>query len=719
MTNHDSRVIDFYKPPNEVDLDSLTGRNSVLVRVLLGRLQDERRTVLPARVASQTRWYGFAQSDRDARLLLEELHAWLGPPITSRISVLWEAVDEVDAAARQLATGDTLIRAEVLEEWKKEARENVQSLVDLWSITPERSIDLPRPVGRVLRQFYEAISGRDRLSAEGALEEIRANALLSPSNRRFLRVELLGSLGSAVELRDDPTLRDITLIKRPPAVTDYLAEAADFLYISPHNDNGDKESWRDVALELENHWPGLISHPNQILSVAGARCLALTESLATQPRPLVCDALQSEWGDDTIVQAVIATLGLVTTHPHTPVTESITALDHYNRGEFESVLAATEAAEPDHKLAVAALHAALNLGDTSSAARAIALVDRLKPQQRETLLEQAVERTFLEQLIERNQGDRVPKNWQDWLVGDWPDRPDLLQEWSVEWDRGLLTSTNSTDVFASELLDALYDERRGRVRNGLPVFVLWLQGPAGLQPAAVPIAVMIFDIMLGSDPGRIERQAAIQLLREIFDAGCSATEYASTLDALKEQINRIGPRDAEWLTIVLDLLLLSSIPERAKRDELFYEALAVVRSWHERLEYADGLLFSSLFADVDLEYVPPILDGDDSHPRRVERTFDRVGIYSLAESAVQTATRWIADNWPGVGVDSSHAHMNSDQLQNLVRSSDVLLVQTSHAKHAATDAIRKAVDPSRLVLVNGRGASSLFRGLIDWSLGEG
>jgi hypothetical protein len=47
-----------------------------------------------------------------------------------------------------------------------------------------------------------------------------------------------------------------------------------------------------------------------------------------------------------------------------------------------------------------------------------------------------------------------------------------------------------------------------------------------------------------------------------------------------------------------------------------------------------------------------------------------------------------------------------------------MVVQTSHAKHAATLAIAAAtVDPSRLVLVHGRGATALLRGLIEWSAG--
>ena len=64
----------------------------------------------------------------------------------------------------------------------------------------------------------------------------------------------------------------------------------------------------------------------------------------------------------------------------------------------------------------------------------------------------------------------------------------------------------------------------------------------------------------------------------------------------------------------------------------------------------------------------------------------------------------------------SSSEVNSKSLVSLVQGVDVMLVQTSHATHAATGAISAAVvDSNRLVLVNGRGATSLMRALLDWT----
>ena len=143
------------------------------------------------------------------------------------------------------------------------------------------------------------------------------------------------------------------------------------------------------------------------------------------------------------------------------------------------------------------------------------------------------------------------------------DRPDLLIDWSSTWESDADATQEEADTLAGELLDALHDERRGRVRNGLPVLVRWLVADDGLPPSSIPLAVNIFDIMLGSDPGRAERRAALHLLGEILLTGCSANEYMTAVAALADQLVRLGPREVDWLTEMLDVQLFSAVPENA------------------------------------------------------------------------------------------------------------------------------------------------------------
>ena len=176
-------------------------------------------------------------------------------------------------------------------------------------------------------------------------------------------------------------------------------------------------------------------------------------------------------------------------------------------------------------------------------------------------------------------------------------------------------------------------------------------------------------------------------------------------------------RSADWLAGVLDLQLLSPVPDLEARVELFAEALGIAISWHDRIDPTEAMLLAKVFADSELVYEIPATD-PIAQPTRAMREFGSVGIYSLSESAAQTAGRWIKDEWPGARVRLSHVHENGPELEGLIRTSDVLLMQTSHAKHAATTAIERSADPSRLVRVNGRGATALFRGLVEWTTAD-
>ncbi len=387
-------VSTFYNAPNELDINSLRGEPAELVRALLGRLSGGKRTLIPARVNDVTRWYGIATSDRDGRLLMEEMVSWLGPPLCDRISVFEKPEDLIDERAVLLTSNGFLLSTRVAVGWEREARENVRSLSDMWTLAPERTLDAPRPVGRVLRHFYQAITARDRGSASDALEEIRSRGLLSAANRRFLRVELLGRLGTPDELRTDRFLEDISRLRRPPAVTDYLARAAGALYIHPTAENSGRDIWRSIASDIEHAWPGLLTHPSQIRSVHGARCLALTELLAERPRRGVVDFLRSAWMEDALVAGVMTALESASERvpKHIEKPDGVSAvLGHYQCGEFERALDAAEQVGPDPRIATLVLHAALNLGDAVAAARAVGLVDRLSELDRHALLSQAVE----------------------------------------------------------------------------------------------------------------------------------------------------------------------------------------------------------------------------------------------------------------------------------------------------------------------------------------
>lgn len=705
-----SDVAAFYRPPNEVDLAALSEELAGLVRSLAARLAAGQRTLLPAMAAGRTRWYGLAPDSREARLLVEEVQAWLAPPVGSRATRVAPGGDTLDDAAWRITPGGVCLRIDVESTWRSEARSNVRSMLDVWQAAPERGTDVPRPVGRVLRDFFAALGVGDRAAAQAATDEIRTRGLLSAANVRFLKVHLIGTLGSPLEMRDDPDLEDITRFRRPPAVTGHLARAADALFIAPRLSDGaaPEVDWAEVASAVEDKWPGLVSHPSQVDSVAAARCLSLSESLAAEPRNAVCEALEAEWNSDPVVAAVAPRLRSAGSVPN-PATIS----DYCRRGDFEVALDLAAGTSLSDEDAVSVLHAAFNLGDTQSAARAVELVDGMDDAARHLLLGHAVERNLYQQLVDTNAGQHVPRDWLDWLTGDWPDRPDVLREWATDWDRTAVLDDGWADGMVLALMDALAGEQRGRTRNGIPILVEWLCDPDGLLPGAVGPAVTVLDVMLDGDGGRSERHAGLRLVAEILRAGCSAGEFAEMMAVLRRVLLGLGVREADWLIEALDAVLFSTVPDEQPRRDLLATAHGAAVQWVERLTRTQAILLAKLFTAAGLDF-PLQPDPSGGRDRDRQRPFRRVGIYSLAESAARRAGRWIEEQWPGINVMLAHEHVNSDRLEAMARNCDVVVVQTSHAKHAAVEALEAAAGPGgKLLRVHGRGATSLVRSLLE------
>lgn len=697
----------FFAAPNEIDLSLLDADSMRLLDLLRGRLErSNQRTLLPAKISGTTRWYALAPSHRDGRLLRDEVRCWLSRPlVTSRIDVSRTSRDPVDQAAMGLVPNGTALRLDVAHGWVSRARQNVDSLTTVWSIEPDRAVDQPRPVGRILRQFYEGLVGLDRAQADAALDELRGRALLSATNLRFLRVELLSALGTPQDLLDDPLLQDISLLARPPAVTESLADAADALFLNRHA----TDELRSTAERLDVAWPGLVTQAYQVTTAATGRCYALGQLLLDSPEVKQLRELTLRYPDDPIITGVLATTD--SEQPFAP--PSASPLHLYYDGNYEAALELAATQAPQRSFAAVALAAAANLQDSASAIRALGVVDRLSNSDRAGLLDSVVERNFFESLRALTAEDRVPAGWLDWLTGDWPDRPDLLAEWSRAWPRTPDELTSTADDLAVALIESLNDTRRPRVRNGIPLFIDWLTS-GGVPTSGVGLATTTFDIMLSSEPGTNERQAALALLDAVLTVGCSSLEYREILGAVMRELSVIGPRDGQWLAQVVDLLLLSGCPDHAERTAVITRAAVIAQSWTDRIDPHDATLLRLLFRAANLEVTLPVEDAGDG--QRPPPPFQTVGIYSLMESAIRVVTAWIEERWPGVSVRSSAAHGSNESLTALAKGVDVMLVQTSHAKHAATGAINVAMqDPHRLILVHGRGATSLMRALMDWA----
>jgi hypothetical protein len=711
----DRLVSRFFTSPNQIDAMRLPDDVAPLVAQLLTRARsdDRPRTVLPARVDSETRWYGVAQTAAEGRQLREEMRSWLGAPITRGVAqVSPNSDDQLDRVALEMAgTHGVALVAHVNPKYLRPAREAMQQLLGLWAISPTRQHSVPRPVGRVLRDFYEAILVRDRGAAEDALDEVRSRGLLTATNARFLLVELLGSLGTPQDLRDDPRLSGISLVRRPPRITETLARAADQLFIGPAR-SIDRVVIDRIAEELEECWPGLVIHAAQVRSPESARCLAVVESVSESPRPSIVAYLRSAWGNDTVVEQVLRVLTPAGVGSAEPDPFALIAA-----GDLEAALALCETLPVTRANVGIAVFAAHELGLIDGAVRALRLVDRLPANELKLLLSQAVQVIRVDALRELVVEATTAGDWLAWLRapgGPTAGRLDLLNDWAltVPMDSTILTPRYVDEVLI-ELIDALNDSRRPVVRDALPVLLASLTRDGGLRPEAVRLAIEVADVVLSSGAGKVERALALDIMDAAFECGCTPEEYRHLLEAVGSHFEEVGPRSISFVADAVSLVLDASAQDRSARERFVARGFAAASRALDRLDPEDALVLRQVFRAVGSAMPEAPGTAETLTPR--DHSIRVVGIYSLEESAARRAAGWIAEIVDGVDVRLSHDHVNSDRLASTVRSSQVMLVQTSKATHAATNAISAAaLGHTPIVHVNGRGASALLREFVRW-----
>lgn len=701
-------LLGFFSGPNEVSISELTNSQADLLVSLAGHVDGSalNRTVLPARAGGATRWYGFSSSGAEERLLLEELRSWVGAPIGSRVrQVTSGSPDPLDLHAVAVGGDLRVVVTTISEANRQQAQVALRGLSQMWSMLPDRVRKPDRPVGRVLRDFYQALVAGNRPIAEAALQEVELRGLLSSTNVRFLLVDLIDKLGTSSEMRSEKRLAGLAFLERPPRVTESLARAADELFFEYEGDVAQPDVGR-TAIALEECWPGLVRDVAQVASRASARCLAAVESLADSPRSRVIGFLANgPWSNDAFVATVVAQNAAIKVGGQTSAYELLIA------GELDQALSQAVGSGDSDDLTVA-VFAAYELG-TEGAARTVLDALGNTPS---SLAENPTVAQRIEALREHLNMREEAENWRDWLRGVGSGdlgRLDRLRDWSTQLSQAPLADPRYVSELTSELFDALNDERRSNVRNALPLIIESLVGDGQLEPQFVATAVLTSQVTLASDAGAAERALVLTLTDQVLECGCTATEYSDLLEALGDHFAVVGSRAAEFIADAVSLIVDGPALAEGARANFYARAVAAATSMIDRVEPVEVLVLQQALAAAGVSLPLPDLPEEDRDERR--SAIGVLMIYSLAESAARRAAEWISASNAGIEIRISTDKVNSDRLVASVRASAVVLVHTSKATHAATNAISAAASGgNEIVWVNGRGASSIFRAFLAW-----
>ena len=643
--------------------------------------------ILPAPHGRGCRLYAIAADQKEWRRLGPLLYAFAGPTLTNFAGVIKapSGNDALDAFARALPV-DVIAVVEA-QETSIEAMRALRRMIALLRLAPEGNSQPPRPTSWLLSDFEDALNVGDRLAAERVIERLRSECRIDVLNLRFLTVQLLASLGCWAELRALPDFADLCLARKPGAIAAHLAEALFQSDLAAVFATANAENCRSVYASIRPlAAPLILLPPPAALGPGGRRLYALAALAADNPEPGLLSAI-AEQSDEGWVVAHLKPLA-----EQAPVAVAL---------------------EPE--------------ADYAEIRRALERLTELPLAQRTRLLEIEPLRSLFANGSEVEPA-LVPLGWHDWLKRisepEYTMAFEFARKGALEWPAEDVADPVMATALAEALANAIDDEvSRARLAQALPLIVNWLQRDGAFpRPSMRPVYETVLTLFaLGEARDRGIMSSAAVIGEALLSIGNSTSDYQKLLNSLTTLFTEgTGTNNLYLLLELIEALLRHPCPDPSAREAFWLNALAVLEPLRLRLE---PVQLASLAALAELLGWPdsPFSDTetiaqDEFAPKLANL---RIGIYTLTESAARQAASVLTRLEPSTRVQISSDQVGSAKLKALAVNSDLLIITSLSATHAATDFIR-ANRPSGkpICWAAGRGFTSIVRAVEEF-FGEG
>jgi len=700
--------------------------------------------VVSEKPPSHTTWYGLARDSRQARVLREQLMAFVGPTWTD-FDGQQAALDDrnpIEAVVKQYF-GPHVFRLKVLQpEDRNQVHSQFERLRFLREGHPTRTSPNLRPVGRILRDLEMGIMVRNETAARECLEALRLRGRLSAHNLTFLNVRILAAFERWSELRALPTYRPLLDNRRPARVTGALIHCVYNEHFAKFESEGNVSECIAMFIEKESSFGTLFRTRGPlkdpvVLKAWLVRAVARADSKQTQ-------SLLNEFGcehpDRRWVEMLARELPIEASHhaSNTPITiPSQSLIDEARRAvatdNFDTALEVLLKCETSVDVIRQLIMCADEINTLTAIRQVLAVIEAAPPDLREQALSRrAIARAWkhLEQLVidDRTppQSNAIPDNWLSWLhqlnrTGPWPSAVAIAQQGCLEWSISLLRANPSLiSRIADELVAPRSPDATAIVRIVLPDLIGCFLPESGAIREFKPIYMsLIYHLVLDDAIGGDDLIALETLAEGVLEAGPSrsgtngANDYVDLLESLETAWQRVRAlRYLNWPLGILDLLIAFNVHQHAPVDCFLHTIADDFRRWSRRVRNEQWDLINLLASDLSH---PQLLS--DLHPVRglgapsdtssnTQLKGKTVAIYTLTERIGRRAAQLIEGVCEGVKIQLLHDKVASDRLIQVAKSADVMIINTWDAKHAASEAI-KANRSRSLVTLFPSGKSAL------------
>lgn len=709
-----------------------------------------RLVVLPRLSGGRVQWYGIAFNSSQARDLREQITAFAGPTLST---FRGEGYD-LDPSDPREAVLSSVQPVSVVRFQGGDSKNERESLADALALMSQvrasaqvRSSELLLSTSQVLREFYMALAASDRAEAEDQILYLRRHNRLDALNLQFLEVQMRAILGVWREIVELPMWPQLVQARRPLAVTRALGCALYNIYLSPHEASGDAAALQRAF--REEVWPqrgSLLSAragmtTPEILKLFVLRALHEQDAALRDDIALAFDKAEPPLPPEqrTFWDVLAATLpGITAPVPQDLQAEAQAALD---AGDFDRALALGQDAPPSMARTVLLLHCAFELESPHSQSTAVQAVQALPPHDLDSLLQVKLNRTFWQQLtgtapseesaVQEPTVASVPTNWSEWLdAAGSTGRSDAWIDVSATrgadaWSLEPLLDADQVQVLEDKLNAATTGESaKRRLMSAMPHLLRYFErDPDFPRPHLRSIYDQLRSLLAyeGSTASKSEWAVYADWCRVVLELGLTPSGYSDLLDETEELWkNRLAPSNLDPALDLLDVLLLYPVHNSERRLALAQVVLSRIPLWitNNHIEPETWRLCQQLAADYGLsELLSGVQlrsqDGEDQEQDDplLSLAGKTVAIYTLSPNVANRA-RDIITNRCGCEIKLNDDLVGTTELAHLAKNSDVFVMVTASAKHAATEFIEaNRLDKNTLLRVHARGSSSIVRQL--------
>lgn len=741
----------FFAPPNKFllpDIESGRAPRAAALRPWMELLTAPERnpSVLPCwREDGSVTWYGLAFSERQLRALSEDLLAFVGPTYSTfrgpRSDL--DMADPMDAAVLDFTGGHALkFTAPSDRESGSALFRALELMRGVQQRRPVHATGVPRPTGRVLRDFFISLQAGDRGSAERHLRYLGDEFRLDPVNLLFLRVQALAELGDWEGVLTSRDLPDLIRMRRPVAVTHallkavYRHELARFEY--DDDATGAVEHFRSLVYP---RYGALFSSRSGLHSADVLKAFMLFAVAGPIPSPTLrdelLDAAPSSPADTAYlrhVAAILPTPAPAHRRVQDPIIEAIAA-EH--RGDHDLAFGLAVAAPESLDRARLLIDSAYGLQTLEAMRVAIASVEALSENDRGLVAADRRRRDAfawieLQCAPPEEDAPTVPANWYEWLTAvehlpDWSRAQQVARQGAIEWDLvAFLEHPDGARVFAERLRSA---RDQATIHNALPHLLAFFQADAQWpRRDLAEVYYAMLEVLAYSSTGADEDFVVVhELAQGILGLGISEDLYAELLGwacYLLTQFPALARID--WGMDMLDLMVVYPAPNPDLRLNVLSAVATQFQRFSTRVQPEQAALFRSLCGELQCPEVADALatsstagsDGNAAQCKVDPLTLlgaRTVAIYTLTESVARRARERILEHSPDTNVQVSSDRVGTDRLRQLSRQVDIFVVATASATHAATGFIDSHRPRGTATLrPSGKGTASLLRSLRDY-----